>query len=151
MDRELLAGALAAISRKDRTEREIRDWLADKGADPTASEPIVQHLIEHLAIDDSRFAEEYAYGKRESSGWGDDRIREVLLDKGISREVIEQALRDDEISQAERAAEFLRSKGVIPGDDQERQRALGMLARRGYSAEDAYSAIRALRGSCAAP
>lgn len=151
MDRDLLAGALAAISRKDRTEREIREWLVDKGANAEASEAIVQHLIDHLAIDDGRFAVEYAHGKRESSCWGNDRIREALAERGISRPVIDEALGGDNRTQAERAADFLRKKGLVPGDDRERQRALGMLARRGYSAEDAYSAIRSVSGSCTTP
>lgn len=149
MDRDLLAKALAAISRKDRTEWEIRAWLADRGADSEASDEITRHLIEHLAIDDSRFAREYVLGKREGSGWGDDRITDALRERGISRHLIDEALRGDELSQAERAARFLRAKGVMPGDDQERQKALGMLARRGYSAEDAYAAIREVSRSCA--
>jgi len=151
LDRNLLAGALAAISRKDRTEQEIREWLAEKGADSEATGAIIQYLTENLAVDDSRFAREYVYGKREGSGWGNDRIREALRERGISRQIVEEALSGDELSQAERAADFLRVKGVVLDGDQDRQKALGMLARRGYSAEDAYAAIRLASGSYTTP
>lgn len=144
MDRELLAGALASISRKDRTEKEIRAWLDAQGCDAEMVEVLVAHLIENLAIDDARFAREYVRDKRELSAWGDERIRDALIDRGISRDLIDQAISDDEESQVTRAMRFLEVKGVAPVDDKARQRALGMLARRGFSAEDAYAAIRAL-------
>lgn len=150
MDRDLLAGALASISRKDRTESEIRDWLSAQGADDEMVDLIVSHLIENLAIDDARFAREYARDKRELSGWGDDRIREVLRERGIPRDVIEAAVSCDELSQIDRAVLFLTEKEVEVMDDRSRQRALGMLARRGFSAEDAYAAIRIREGDQAA-
>lgn len=150
MDRELLAGALASISRKDRTEREVRDWLDAQGCDAEMAEVLIAHLIEKLAINDSRFAREYVRDKRELSAWGDERIRDALIDRGISRDLIETAISDDEETQVTRAVRFLEGKGVVPVDDKARQRALGMLARRGFSAEDSYAAIRVLGGRRAA-
>lgn len=150
MDRDLLAGALASISRKDRTEGEIRDWLFAQGADGETVDLVVSHLIENLAIDDARFAREYARDKRELSGWGDERIREVLVERGIARDVIEAGISCDELSQVDRAVQVLAEKKAEVADDRSRQRALGMLARRGFSAEDAYAAIRIREGDLAA-
>ena len=47
--------------------------------------------------------------------------------------------------EVERAARLLGEKGVDLSDDRGRSRALGMLARRGYGAEEAYAAIRRAR------
>lgn len=150
MDRDLLAGALASISRKDRTEKEIRAWLDAQGCGAEMAEVLVAHLIENLAIDDSRFAREYVRDKRELSAWGDGRIRDALIERGISRDLIELAISGDDQTQVARAVRFLAEKGVEPVDDKARQRALGMLARRGFSAEDAYAAIRVLGSQRAA-
>ena len=42
------------------------------------------------------------------------------------------------------AVEVLRERGARADSDRERGRALGLLVRRGYAADDAYAAIRAL-------
>ncbi|MBN8869531.1 MAG: regulatory protein RecX [Solirubrobacterales bacterium] len=145
---ELLAKALAAISRKDRTEREMRQWLADREVEPEEIERVVAFLIENLALDDRRFAFVYTSDKRELSGWGRDRIRETLLRRGIDRSLAEEALSQpavvggEEETEVDRAVRVLNEKGADLSDDRGRQRALGLLARRGYDAEEAYAAIR---------
>jgi hypothetical protein len=45
--------------------------------------------------------------------------------------------------QAARAAALLRDRGMSPGDEKGRARALAYLARRGYDYEVAYQAVRA--------
>lgn len=143
---ELLAKALAAISRKDRTEAEMRQWLADREVEPEEIDRAIGFLVENLALDDRRFAFAYTSDKRELSGWGRDRIREVLLRRGIDRYLVEEALAGDTGAEAEseidRAVRVLNERGADLSDDRGRQRALGLLARRGYDAEEAYAAIR---------
>ncbi|HMT04957.1 MAG: regulatory protein RecX [Solirubrobacterales bacterium] len=140
---DVLAKALAAISRKDRTESEIREWLAVREVEPEEIERVVEYLIENLALDDKRFAIAYASDKRELAGWGRDRIREVLQRRGVERHLIDEALnRTDGESEVDRAVRILIEKRVGLDDDRGRQRALGLLARRGYEAEEAYAAIR---------
>ncbi|MCB8915112.1 MAG: regulatory protein RecX [Thermoleophilales bacterium] len=148
MSEQWLASALAAISRKDRTETEMRDWLAEREVEPDEIESIIACLTENLALDDRRFALAYAHDKRELSGWGKDRIREVLLKRGVDRELVDEALAgtggsDGGVeSEVERAVRVLNERGADLSDDRGRQRALGLLARRGYEAEEAYAAIR---------
>lgn len=140
---DVLGKALAAISRKDRTEFEIREWLAVREVEPEEIERVVEYLIENLAVDDRRFAFAYASDKRELAGWGRDRIREVLLRRGVDRHLIDAALNlTDGESEVDRAVRILVEKGVGLDDDRGRQRALGLLARRGYEADEAYAAIR---------
>lgn len=145
---EVLAAALTAIGRKERTEAEMRDWLSKREVESAEIERVLSYLIENLAIDDRRFAIGYAQDKRSLAGWGNSRIRSVLLDRGIPRDLIEMALeRDGGESEVDRATQVLIKKGQDIDDDRGRQRALGLLARRGFSAEDAYAAIRrAARG-----
>ncbi|HRV59411.1 MAG: regulatory protein RecX [Solirubrobacterales bacterium] len=148
MSDEWLAKALAAISRKDRTEAEMREWLVDREVESDEIERVIGYLTENLALDDRRFAFAYASDKRELSGWGKDRIREVLLQRGVDRYLVEQALDQpgpgvgQAESEVERAVRVLNERGADLSDDRGRQRALGLLARRGYEAEEAYAAIR---------
>jgi regulatory protein len=121
----------------------MREWLAAREVEEGEAERVVSFLTENLAIDDRAFAVAFASDKRELSGWGKDRIREVLLRRGVERRLVEEALSpDDGESEVDRAVRVLKERGADLGDDRGRQRALGLLARRGYDAEEAYAAIR---------
>lgn len=140
---EVLAKALAAVSRKDRTEREMREWLAVREIEPEEIDRVLDYLIENLAIDDRRYAEAFTSDKRDLAGWGRDRIRDVLIRRGVSRDLVEEAVGSgDRAGEVERAVKVLIEKGAELDHDRGRQRALGLLARRGYEAEEAYAAIR---------
>jgi len=142
---KVLARALAAIGRKERTVVEMRQWLADREVEEEEIDRVVNFLIENEALDDRKFAFAYVSDKRELSGWGRTRIRESLLKRGLRRDLIQEALdqaSEDEESEVDRAARVLEERGADLSDDRGRSRALGLLARRGYSSEEAYAAIR---------
>jgi regulatory protein len=140
---EVLAAALTAIGRKERTDAEMREWLAQREVDPEEVERVMLYLVENLAIDDRRFALGYAEDKRRLSGWGNSRIESALVKRGVPRELIAAALgSDDGESEVDRATRVLIERGGELDGDRARQRALGLLARRGFCAEDAYAAIR---------
>ena len=108
-------------------------------------------------MDDTRFARLFVQDKRELEAWGSDRIRQGLLARGISSELIDEALaRHDEDGGAggdaggvdelgdelERALALLRRRFPSPsGDRRERERAFGVLVRKGYDPELAVEAI----------
>jgi regulatory protein len=140
---ELLAAALTAIGRKERTEAEMRAWLEEREVGLEEQERVMSWLVENLALDDRRFAIGYAEDKRRLSGWGRDRIEKVLRDRGVPRDLIEVALAQDQSeNEVDRATRVLLERGGSLEEDKDRQRALGLLARRGFCAEDAYAAIR---------
>lgn len=140
---EVLAAALTAIGRKERTEAEMREWLTEREVDCEEIERVMSYLIENLAIDDRRFAIAYVEDKRRLSGWGSSRIESILRKRGVPRDLIEIALaHEDGEGEVDRATRVLLAKGGQLDDDRSRQRALGLLARRGFNAEDAYAAIR---------
>ena len=65
-------------------------------------------LIEAGAIDDERFAVQFAADKRELRGWGPERIREALSGRGLDGALIEAALAGEGHSeQVERAIALL--------------------------------------------
>ena len=77
---------------------------------------------------------------------GPERIRTALLERGVPAEDVEEALSElGGEQEIELAVTLLRDRGGALEDGSERQRALGMLIRRGYDSEVAYEAIRRLR------
>jgi regulatory protein len=135
--------ALKALSYKERTEAELRGWLAERGVEEAEIEEVIALLIEAGAIDDASFARRYAEDKRQLAGWGPDRISTALAGRGVADEHIDAALGvENEDAQLERAVTLLGARGVHCGSERERKRALGLLVRRGYSLELAYEAVR---------
>jgi len=143
MSDEVLAKALGAIGRKERTVAEMRAWLADREIEPDEIDRVVNFLIENEALNDRKFAIEFTSDKREISGWGQTRIRETLRKRGMPEGLIREALAQDSgETEVDRAVRLLEERGADLSDDRGKNRALGLLSRRGYSAEEAYAAIR---------
>ena len=135
--------AFQHLNRRDRTEAEIRSHLHTKGVEEAVIESAVEALHEQGYVDDARFARLLTHDKRELEGWGTERIRRTLVARGIERELIDDALRAEEPSEElDRALELLRRRFPAPPDGpRERERALGVLLRKGYESELALDAL----------
>ena len=118
--------------------------MLEKGADPSIVPGVLARLEELELLDDERFARLYAEDKRERSGWGAERIEQALLDRGIEYGLAGAAASAPSDEEVERAVGILRERDFELEDPVDRQRALGLLARRGFS-EVAYDAIRSAR------
>jgi regulatory protein len=142
---EAIADAYRYLSRRERTRAEMRAHLEGTGFDPGDVERAIAALVEDGQLDDARFARLLVQDKRELEGWGSDRIRQTLLARGVDADQIEDALTaEDGGDELERALELLRSRFPAPaGDRRERDRALGVLVRKGYDVELALDAIAA--------
>jgi len=135
--------AVRALSRRERTIAEVRASLAKREADPEEAEEAIERLIEMGQLDDERYASLFSEDKRELFGWGPDRIRAVLIEKGISRQIAEAATGSESRDElAERAANLLARRDDQLDDDSGRGKALAFLSRRGYELEVAYEAVR---------
>jgi regulatory protein len=140
---ETLELALRALGRRERSSAELARWLDDRGVAADEVERTVAQLEELGELDDARFAHRYAEDKRELAGWGAERIRGALLERGVPPEHIEAALAaDGPPQQAERAAALLVRRGETLATERDRARALGYLTRKGYPYEIAHEAIR---------
>lgn len=138
-----MALALQALGHKERTEGELAEWLRDRGVEEAEVEDVLVRLLDSGGLDDADFARRFAEDKRELKGWGPERIREALEARRVASEHIGAALAaDDEESQLDRATLALAERGLTCVSDEERARALGLLARRGFPLEVGYAAIR---------
>ena len=107
---------------------------------------ILEHLMKEKYIDDLRYASAYARDKASISGWGATKMRYMLSAKGISSEVISQALEEIDSSKAQvRLDKLMENKfKSLKDDPQCRLKMLRFGLGRGYSYEDVASAVDAL-------
>ena len=146
-ERQEHARALAwrALNRRERTELELRGILAEKRVAPEDAAVVLGELLEGGFVDDARFARQYAEDRRRLDAWGSERIERRLRELGVAREHIAAALEreDEEPSELESALAILRRRFPDPPQTtRDRDRALGMLVRKGYGLELAYDALR---------
>lgn len=133
------------LDRRDRTVHEVRRHLAGKAIDPQVIEEVLDSLKDQHLLDDVRFAHLFTEDKRTLEQWGAERIRSALLARGVERDTVEAALGGQpQGSELEQALALLsRRFSEPPRDRRDRDRALGVLVRKGYDPELALDALNA--------
>jgi regulatory protein len=140
---DALNRAYRYLAPRDRTEQEMRRHLERVGIDAEAIEDAVRVLTELEYLDDARFAMRFAQDKRELEAWGAERIERRLVALGVDRDHVRAAVADEGSStELDRALVLLRRRfAQPPGDRRSRDRALGLLLRKGYDPELALEAL----------
>jgi len=145
------ARALAwrALNRRDRTELELRGLLAEKRVAPEEANVVLGELLEGGFVDDAQYAHRFADDRRRLDAWGAERIERRLRALGVAPEHIAAAVGEQDASEELESALALLRRRVpsVPGTPRERDRALGMLVRKGYALELAYDALRRYAGA----
>lgn len=143
--------AWKALNRRERTVAELARQLAAKRVEPSAIDAVLAELTEQGYLDDAGYAQRFAEDRRRLDGWGAERIERKLLSLGIDREIVAGVVgeRDGEM---EAALEILaRRFPQPPQTPRERDRALGVLVRKGYELELAHDALRRHAGVTGEP
>lgn len=129
---------LKLLSKRDYTTAEIKKKLSMRDIPAMEQEEIVGFLEKKGFIDDFRYANNFV---TTHTTRGDVRIRYELLRKGISREIISQALLNIDksalLDRAKGVAESYLSKGNRNGIGREdlRNKIFAKLARQGFTYE----------------
>lgn len=139
--------ALKYLNRRDRTVHEVRVRLERSAVDEHIAGEVTDHLAAQGFLDDARFARLFAEDKRTLEAWGNERIERGLLSRGISAELVQQAIGVAcGESELDRALTLLRRRfPAAPENRRDRDRALGVLLRKGYDSELALDALAAHR------
>lgn len=140
---QALVLAFRHLSRRERTCQEMRGHLERRGVEPGVIDAALHELSEQGYLDDARFARLFAEDKRGLEQWGAERIRRDLLRRGVAGELIAAALEEGSAeAELERAVALLQRRlPQPPCDRRSRERALGLLLRRGYGYETASRAV----------
>lgn len=105
--------------------------------DREAAVKVVEKLVEEKYVDNRRYAEAYAREKSAISGWGQAKIRYMLSAKGISKEIISQAMTVIDADKADlRLEKLIENKyRTLKDDPQWKMKLLRFALGRGYSYE----------------
>ena len=124
------------LARREHGRVELTRKLRKRGAPDELIEATLQRLAEEGLLSEARYLESFvAYRAR--AGYGPQRIREELAQRGLVRIDIDQALRDSGIDWFEQLRETWQRKyaGCLPADARERAQQGRFLAYSGYSLE----------------
>ena len=137
------------LGKRDRTGAQVRRHLAGRGVEEEMAARAVAELERLGDLDDARFARVFAEDRRALDGWGPERIERGLLAAGVDGELIAAAVgARDAGDELDAAVGLLRRRcREAPASERERERALGILVRKGYDLELAYDAVRAFERS----
>lgn len=131
---------------QERSVKEVTDKLKAFEISEKDREEIINYLIDNKFVNDERFAHAFVRGKINQSGWGVNKIRFHLIQKGISKEIIDEALQSfDEEAYRQRLVEVLKAKAktVKAVNDFERNRKLAAYAiQKGFEAPLVWEVIR---------
>lgn len=150
----LLDRALGLLSRRDHSEAELRRKLAvppvarRRFCELTDAQPAtavsqgeidqtIAYCHDHDWLDDGRFARRYV-SRRSKQGYGEQRIRLELLQKGINRDDIDAAFAEAEIDRTAQAfAVTVKKFGQpLPVEPQTKIKVQRYLFSRGFSFDE---------------
>lgn len=147
----LLDRAMRILAVRDHGEQELRRKLSvslgegtnEHDATQEDLERVMAQCLEHRWVDDARFAERYLAG-RSRKGYGPQRIRQELQQKGVSRDNIDAALATSDADWAALAQAFATKKfgSPLPVEFSQKAKVQRFLLYRGFCMEDIQSIYR---------
>lgn len=116
---------------QERCVKDVRDKLKTYDIPQNEREKILRFLLDNRFVNDERFAKSFVRGKVNQSGWGLNKIRFHLMQKGIDKDLIDEALgQTDEEVYRQRLMDILKtkSKTVKAVSEYEKKRKLAAYA-----------------------
>jgi regulatory protein len=137
------AKALDLLARREHSAGELRTKLRERGYESTAVEAVLSSLAQEKLLSDARFVQEFV-ASRVRRGSGPMKIREELRGRGVTGELVEEALGSLKAASAEVAALARRKRfgAALPKDMPERARQARFLQQRGFSMDDIRKALK---------
>ena len=133
---------------QERCVKDVTDKLRSFDIPQEAKNEILAYLLDNRFVDDERFAKAFVKGKINQSGWGLNKIRFHLIQKGIDKDIIDEALAGtDEETYRQRLIEILKikAKTVKAENDFEKKRKLAAYAmQKGFEADFVWEALKDL-------
>jgi regulatory protein len=127
--------ALAFLTYRPRSIREVRDRLAKKGVEPEVVEAVLERLAGWGYVGDEGFARYWIENRGANQPRGRRLLQQELWRKGVEKETIDQALEESELDEDAGALALARKR--LPqlralDEPTQRRRLAAYLQRRGY-------------------
>lgn len=137
------AKALALLARREHSAQELKTKLLDRGYESTAVEAVLSSLEAQRLLSDARFVQEFV-AARVRRGSGPMKIREELRGRGVTGELVDEALAGLKAGSAAGAAAARRKRfgAALPKEMPERARQARFLQQRGFAMEDIRKALK---------
>ncbi|MBO6024743.1 MAG: RecX family transcriptional regulator [Bacteroidales bacterium] len=133
---------------QERCVKDVRDKLKTFNIPQEEKTKILEYLLDNRFVNDERFAKSFVRGKVNQSGWGMNKIRFHLIQKGITKELIDEALgQTDEEVYRQRLIEILKTKAktVKAANDYEKKRKLAAYAmQKGFESNLVWEVLKDL-------
>ena len=133
---------------QERCVKDVRDKLITFDLPQEEKDKILDYLLDNRFVNDERFAKSFVRGKVNQSGWGLNKIRFHLVQKGIAKEIIDEAFgQTDEDLYRQRLIDILKvkSKTVKAENDFERKRKLAAYAmQKGFEGSLVWGVLKEL-------
>jgi regulatory protein len=137
---EVYAKAVELLARREHSAQELARKLRTRGCDQVVVETVLARLEAERLQSDARYTEVYLR-QRSEKGYGPQRIRAELQERGVDERLINEAMRqaedEGEVHWFERAASvYARKFGGRPVEDlKDRAKRQRFLQYRGFSHE----------------
>jgi regulatory protein len=141
-DGKLRARALEWLMNRPHSEREFRDYLYRKKAEPEQIENFVGEFTEKGYLDNSKFAVWFTE-LQARRGKSNRAIKSELFKKGIGREVVDEVLEGEESNEAERLEALITKKQKASRYKKDPQKLMQYLVAQGFSWQDVKQAVAA--------
>jgi len=133
---------------QERCVKDVRDKLKTFDITEEEKTKILDYLLDNRFVNDERFAKSFVRGKVNQSGWGLNKIRFHLIQKGIDKELIDKALsQTDEEVYRQRLIDILKtkSKTIKADSDFEKKRKLAAYAmQKGFEGNLVWEVLKDL-------
>lgn len=135
--------ALDLISRRMRSEKEIRDYGFRKKWSKNTTEKVVKRLGERGYLNDETFAKMFVNSRANLRNFSRKKMEVELIKKGINKEVREKVLTENEnFDEQKSLKKMIEKKWNHYADD---QKMIAYLARQGFNFDDIKNALRDFR------
>ena len=131
---------------QERCAKEVRDKLRTYDIPQKEKDKILDYLLDNRFVNDERFAHSFVRGKINQSGWGLNKIRFHLVQKGIAKDIIDEALgQTDEDVYRQRLIDILKTKAktIKAENDFEKKRKLAAYAmQKGFEGDLVWEVLK---------
>ena len=131
---------------QERCVRDVCDKLKAYDISEEDKKEIVAYLIDNRFVSDERFAKSFVRGKVNQSGWGINKIRFQLVQKGIDKDLIDAALHEfDQDLYREKLITILKAKAKsvkADNDFQRRQKLAAYAIQKGFEASLVFEVVK---------